>query len=57
MSHRFYELLGRATWALGKRQMKQRIPHVSASRAGIVGALAIGVIGFGALAARSRASE
>lgn len=57
MSHRFYEMLGRATWALGKHKIKQRIPVVRSSRAGMVGALAVGVIGLGAFAARHHGHE
>lgn len=59
ISTRMYTLLGRATWAIGKRQLKKRMQHAprGSRRAGLIGALALGVIGAGAARARTRHSE
>lgn len=52
-----YEALGRATWALGKRRVKQRVSRGPSARVVAIGVLAIGVIGIGAVAARAGSSE
>lgn len=53
VSNRLYEVLGRATWALGKRKLRQRTGRSASARYVAIGALALGVIGIGAIAARS----
>ncbi|MBI5309872.1 MAG: hypothetical protein HZB14_02405 [Actinobacteria bacterium] len=52
-----YEALGRATWAIGKRRVKQRVSHGPSARMVAAGVLALGVIGIGAVAARAGATD
>lgn len=53
VSNRMYEVLGRATWAVGKRKLRQRVTGGMSARYMVIGALLLGVIGIGAIAARA----
>lgn len=53
VSSRFFEALGRAAWAVGKRRARQRLSRMSSARYVAIGALVLGVIGIGAVAARA----
>jgi hypothetical protein len=53
VTNQMYEALGRATWAVRKRRMKQRARHMASARHVAIGALVLGVIGIGAIAARA----
>jgi hypothetical protein len=52
-SNYLFEALGRATWAIGKHKIKQRTRHMASARYVAIGALVLGVIGIGAIAARA----
>ncbi|MBK5230329.1 MAG: hypothetical protein JJE27_04055 [Thermoleophilia bacterium] len=56
VTNQMYEALGRATWAVGKRRMKQRARHMASARYVAIGALVLGVIGIGAIVARAGSS-
>lgn len=53
ITSRFYEALGRTVWAVGKYKVKQRVGRAPTMRYVAIGALALGVIGIGAIAARA----
>lgn len=53
ISSHLYEALGRTVWAFGKYKAKQRVRQSPTTRYVAIGALALGVIGVGAIAARS----
>ena len=59
MGNVFYETLGRVTWAVGKRKVKQAItPEKSHRRALLaVTAVALGAVTAGAILARTNASH
>ncbi|MFY9264401.1 MAG: hypothetical protein WAO61_03115 [Solirubrobacterales bacterium] len=58
MSNRFYEALGRATWAIGKHKVKQKVSAAQpAARYLAAGAAVVGIAAVGALVARSGSTD
>ncbi|MBI4898576.1 MAG: hypothetical protein HY827_09475 [Actinobacteria bacterium] len=53
VNSRVFEVVGRATWALTKREMRRKAGRAISTRYVAIGALALGVVGIGAIAARS----
>lgn len=53
ISSHLYEALGRTVWAFGKYKARQRVSQTQTMRYVAIGALVLGVVGIGAIAARS----
>lgn len=53
VNSRVFEVLGRATWLLTKREVRRKAGRGISTRYVAIGALALGVVGIGAIAARS----